>query len=491
MFPIGFVFAPIFLILLGLIIGWYYIYFKFKRHLKGLPRPKQIPLLGIMINVRNTVDIYNVLLSNIRKLGKNIFGMLGPFPTLITSDPKMFALILGSPKHINKPPLYTTLENSAGNSLLLTNGDVWRRQRKLLNPGLDYTNVMQNINVFNTQSDDLIKALEGEINKESTELENFIETWALKQTYETMMGSNAPEEDRNEFLESIKTVMKIAVKRNVRLHEYYNITYVFTKNFWLERKCIKKILHHTKNIIEDKKKEIKEESNKRERPILVDILMKQKQTDKNVTYDFIAKQLNLMVAAGFDTSGSAICFALYNLAIFPEIQKKAYEELHSILGDDINQFITHQHVKEMKYLDLVIKESMRIKTTVPFFLRHLQEDVDFEGMTLPKGLTIMLLAYAMHLDPEVYPEPENFVPERFLKENLNPNRYSYAPFCGGVRNCIGQKYAQLSMKVVLAKILLHYELVDVNHELCLASEITLRSKTGVKVGIRKRMINNN
>nr|XP_022920516.1 probable cytochrome P450 4d14 [Onthophagus taurus] len=487
----SFVVVSIFLVLFGLIIAWYSIYFKFKRHLKGLPTVKQVPLLGYAINVRNTIDIYSFLLSTSRDVGKNAFGMLGPFPTLITSDPKMFALILGSPKHINKPPLYTTLENMVGNSLLLTNGDVWRHQRKLLNPGLDYTNVMQNINVFNAQSDDLVKTLEGEINKDSTELENFIETWALKQTYETMMGSNAPEEDRNEFLESIKTVMKIAVKRNVRLNEFYNITYVFTKNFWLERRALKVMRKHIWDIIENKKKEMNEESNKRERPILIDILMKQKQTDKNVTYDFIAKQLNLMVAAGFDTSGSAICFALYNLAIFPEIQKKAYEELHSILGDDVNQFITHQHVKEMKYLDLVIKESMRIKTTVPLFARQLQEDVDFEGMTLPKELTIMLLAYAMHLDPEVYPEPEKFVPERFLKENLNPNRYGYAPFCGGVRNCIGQKYAQLSMKVVLAKILLHYELVDVNHELCLAAEITLRSKTGVRVGIRRRIINNN
>nr|XP_022920515.1 cytochrome P450 4V2-like [Onthophagus taurus] len=491
MSPIVFVGVLILTIFAVLIIAWYYIYFKYKKCLKGLPIPRQIPLLGVTIHVRNTVDIYRVILSYMSVLGKNVYVMLGPFPTLFTKDPKVFALILGSPKHINKPPLYKTLENIADNTLLLTNGDVWRHQRKLLNPGLDYMNVMQNINVFNAQSDELVKILEGEINKESTELEHFIETWALKQTYETMMGSNAPEEDRNEFLESIKTVMKIAIKRNVRLNEFYNITYVFTRNFWLERKALKVMRKHIWDIIENKKKEIKEESNKRERPILIDILMKQKQTDKNVTYDFIAKQLNLMVAAGFDTSGSAICFALYNLAIFPEIQKKAYEELHSILGENINQFITHQHVKEMKYLDLVIKESMRIKTTVPFFLRQLKEDVDFEGMTLPKGLTVMLLAYAMHLDPEVYPEPEKFVPERFLQENLNPNRYGYAPFCGGVRNCIGQKYAQLSMKVVLAKILLHYELVDVNHELCLAAEITLRSKTGVRVGIRKRMINNN
>lgn len=92
----------------------------------------------------------------------------------------------------------------------------------------------------------------------------------------------------------------------------------------------------------------------------------------------------------------------------------------------------------MKYIDLVIQESMRLTTTVPVFGRTLNEDVDYEGNILPKGLTVFMVPFVMHNHPDLYPEPENFIPERFLPENLNPNRYSYTPFNAGIRNCIGK-----------------------------------------------------
>nr|XP_022910436.1 probable cytochrome P450 4d20 [Onthophagus taurus] len=168
-----------------------------------------------------------------------------------------------------------------------------------------------------------------------------------------------------------------------------------------------------------------------------------------------------------------------------EVQK-AFEEVHSILGEDIHQTITNQQIMQMKYLDLVIKESMRLNTTAPVFLRTLEEDVPYEKTTLPKGLMVFMIPFMMHVDLELYPDPEKFIPERFLPENLSPNRYSYAPFNLGVRNCIGKLYAMVSMKIALAKMLLNYEFVDVHHQLCLSVEVTLQSKTGIRVGIRKR-----
>ncbi|XP_022912077.2 cytochrome P450 4V2-like [Onthophagus taurus] len=478
--------VAIIVILLTLTAWWYYILFKNRKFLKQFPMPTQLPLLGYTYKLRNTVDLYYVIESEIKTLGKNFFAMIGPIPTLFTADPKIFSLILGPPKHINKPErLSKMLSNSIANSLIAVNGDEWRKQRKFLNPALDYTSVIENINVFNEKSNGLIKRLEVEINNESTEMGKVFGRYTLEQAYESLLGDTVLT-DKTEFLSAVRLFMKICMDRAISPTTYLHATYVFTKTYWKERKTLKILFDHVRELIRKKKIELHENKIIERRPILIDILINHMENDKNITEDFVSSQLIMMLAAAFDTTATTLSFLLYHLSIFPEIQQKAYDEVFAMLGDDINQPITNHHVKEMKYLDLVIKESMRMKASAPLFVRTLNEDINYEGTILPKGLMVLMLPFMMHMDPDVYPEPEKFIPERFLVENLNPNRYSYAPFNAGIRNCIGQKFAMLSMHVVLAKLLLNYEFVEVKQELILCAEITLRSKTGIKVGIRKR-----
>ncbi|XP_071057035.1 probable cytochrome P450 313a4 [Onthophagus taurus] len=446
------------------------------------PTPTQLPLLGITYKARNTVGIYNALQSYIKEMGKNIFAMMGPFPTLITSDPKIFSAVLGSSKRINKPFVFSVAFNMmAPNSLIVVNGDEWRRQRKLLNPSLDYKNVMDNNKIFNKHSENLINKLKEEINNESVEVRHILEDFTLEQSVETLLGDTEFEFDKKVIGKCINSLMNIAAKKCISPLSYFSITQIFTKIYWQERNLLKIVHKSLKKFIEKTRKEFNSGVKIERRPIYIDILM-----STNFTDAFIEDQITVGIGAAVDTTAVTLSFILYHLAKFPEIQQKAFEEVHSILGEDIHQTITNQQVMQMKYLDLVIKESMRLNTTVPAFLRTLEEDVPYEKTTLPKGLMVIMIPFMMHVDPELYPNPEKFIPERFLPENLNPNRYSYAPFNLGVRNCIGKLYAMVSMKIALAKMLLNYEFVDVHHQLCLSVELTLRSKTGIRVGIRKR-----
>ena len=100
--------------------------------------------------------------------------------------------------------------------------------------------------------------------------------------------------------------------------------------------------------------------------------------------------------------------------------------------------ITSDLLQQFKYLEAVIKESLRMFSTVPVIGRKLEEDVKWSGGTLPKDLTIIMVTCALHLDPEYHPDPENFNPDRFLSVNSNKiDQYSYIPFSSGPRNCIG------------------------------------------------------
>lgn len=129
------------------------------------------------------------------------------------------------------------------------------------------------------------------------------------------------------------------------------------------------------------------------------------------------------------------------------------KELESVLGTD-NKYPTPTDLNEMKYLEMAIKETMRYYTVAPFLSRMIDEDISFGEMSeksavtkrnsfyfyvgdifIPKGLSIIVFLYGLHMNPEYFPNPEKFDPTRFEKEVIP---YTFMPFGGGPRNCIGK-----------------------------------------------------
>ena len=110
-------------------------------------------------------------------------------------------------------------------------------------------------------------------------------------------------------------------------------------------------------------------------------------------------------------------------------------------------------------------------------------------MTLKKGLQLGINVYTLHRNPNIYPEPEKFVPERFTAENqAKRHPFSYLPFSAGFRNCMGQKFAMLEMKATVSKVLRAFVLTPApNNELKLLSEMILTSANGINVTIENRV----
>jgi cytochrome P450 family 4 len=159
-----------------------------------------------------------------------------------------------------------------------------------------------------------------------------------------------------------------------------------------------------------------------------------------------------------------------------------------LFGDEKDPTIAYQELQDMKYLELVIKETLRLYPSVPVIGRYTQEDFLFEGQVIPKDTNVGLYIYGLHRNPEYFPEPEKFDPDRF--DNLNGSLpFAYIPFSAGPRNCIGQKFAMLEMKNVISKVIRHFELTPAvpRHELILSVETVLRSANGIKVGLKKRI----
>ena len=151
----------------------------------------------------------------------------------------------------------------------------------------------------------------------------------------------------------------------------------------------------------------------------------------------VRDQLMTLLLAGHETTATALAWAFDLLFRAPDKLARLREELAA--GDD------HE------YLDAVIKETLRVRPVVPFVGRQLREATELGGYDLPAGTDVMPAIQLTHTRPDVYPDPYEFRPERFLEDN--PETFGWIPFGGGTRRCIGAAFAEFEMRVVLSTIL--------------------------------------
>ncbi|XP_055714134.1 cytochrome P450 6a8-like [Phlebotomus papatasi] len=174
-----------------------------------------------------------------------------------------------------------------------------------------------------------------------------------------------------------------------------------------------------------------------------------------LTLEEIAAQSLVFFLAGYETSSTTMTFALYEMAKNPEIQEKARKNVLDIL-DKYNGEFTYEASMEMTYLDQVINETLRKYPSLGSLTRRIVQDYAVPGtkFVLKRGLSVIIPIHAIQNDPEIYPDPDKFDPERFSVEN-SKNRHSAAflPFGDGPRNCIGLRFGMMQVRVGLVTIL--------------------------------------
>lgn len=225
-----------------------------------------------------------------------------------------------------------------------------------------------------------------------------------------------------------------------------------------------------------------------DRKCLLDYMIEIADNNPSFTEDDIVNEACTLMLAGQDSVGAAVAFCLYLLAQHQDCQKKCLDEIDSIFGAD-NRSPTMQDLREMRYLEQCIKETLRLYPSVPLIARRVTEDITIGKSKLPAGSNLLILPYATHRIPSIYPEPELFDPERFsteLSESRHP--YAYIPFSAGPRNCIGHKFAIIEMKTVISKVLRHYQLYPVEGKSTLKPvfRITVRATGGLWVRLQPR-----
>ncbi|KAM7350273.1 uncharacterized protein ACRADG_008888 [Cochliomyia hominivorax] len=504
-------------LLISLIVGLAILeYFTKKRREEafikaGIKGPKPLPLLGnSLLTINNTTsqifEFLNLLKEEYGKISRMwFFGEC----VLMIQDAKDFESILSSQQVIKKNCLYDLLTCWLGNGLLLSNGSKWHGRRKIITPTFHFKILEQFVEVFDQQSCVLVERLQEKADgKTVLNMFPIVCLTALDIIAETAMGVkiNAQKNPNFPYAKAVTDVADIFATRFMKATQRFDWFFKLTcyKTYLRMKKSIE-IMHEFTDKVITERREALEKSIKngtfvamsnetndlglKKRMAFLDVLLQSTVADKPLTNEDIREEVDTFMFEGHDTTTSGISHTLYLLSRHPKVQQNVFEEILQVIGSDKNKPVTMRELQDLKYLDLVIKESLRMYPPVPMIGRITEHDVEINGKFIPANVNMTLLIYAALRDPDYFPNPDEFIPERYANENLDKiNPFAYVPFSAGPRNCIGQKFAILEMKSTISKMIRHFELLPLGEEVVPVMNLILRSATGINLGLKPRIL---
>ncbi|HEY1584576.1 MAG TPA: cytochrome P450, partial [Polyangia bacterium] len=179
--------------------------------------------------------------------------------------------------------------------------------------------------------------------------------------------------------------------------------------------------------------------------ILSLLLQARDEDGQPMTEDELRDELMTMLLAGHETTATALSWTFAYLLQLPSVMQRLVPELEATGGDPAA-------LARCEYLDAVVKESLRLRPIVPDVVRRVESPITVGGYDIPAGAFLTPCIYLAHRRAQTWPEPDRFRPERFLGARVDP--YSWFPFGGGIRRCIGMAFALYEMKIVLGLTLL-------------------------------------
>jgi cytochrome P450 len=209
------------------------------------------------------------------------------------------------------------------------------------------------------------------------------------------------------------------------------------------------------------------------------------QTDENLRDELVT-----MLLAGHDTTALTLTYTFYLLSNHPAARERVVAEAEAATGGDAGTADgrpTAADVREMKFTDRVLNESMRLYPPVYTLFREPKLDVKLGGYRIPEGSALMLSQWVTHRSSRWYDDPDQFDPDRWLPERRSQRpRFAYFPFGGGPRHCIGKAFSLLEAKLILAEVCSQYDLEYEGPDLSLRGSLTMHPNHPVPMRIRER-----
>ncbi|XP_014486912.1 PREDICTED: cytochrome P450 4C1-like [Dinoponera quadriceps] len=477
------------------------------RLIDHIPGPTTLPIIGnIHIFWSQSAEELWCLMRNYLNKYPICRYWIFTIPNVSITDPDDVEKILNNTKHNVKGYNYRLLHPWLGDGLLTSKGTKWQKRRKILTPAFHFSILKQFVEVLIKEGNNAAKSFN---HIEETVIDDvlfFTGHHTLNAICETSMGISLEDFGpfQQKYRQTVHNIGKILIYRMFKPWLLSDIIFNITPTSILNRKYLNTLHSFTTKIIAERKRYHKQTEGrylkhfendvgtedeevigiKKRRMAMLDILIAESRNSGLTDLD-IREEVDTFVFEGHDTVAIAACFSLLLLAEHKDIQDRVRKEVNEVMEKN-NGKLNMDALQNLSYLERCLKESLRIYPSVHYISRVCTEDVKLHSYLVPKGTTVHLFIYDLHHNANIWPNPEVFNPDRFLPENIrNRHPYSYLPFSAGPRNCIGQRFAMLELKALVAPLVYNFYLepVDFLKDIPLTLDFVLRIARPIRMKI--------
>ncbi|KAH9404121.1 Cytochrome P450 4V2 [Tyrophagus putrescentiae] len=420
----------------------------------------------------------------------------------VLTDVQSIECLLTSPANVNKGSEYRFMAPWLGEGVFLLDDDAWRRRRRLLTPAFHHRTLADFLPIFGRHSRRLVEALEAalEVSKSPLipDIRHLFEDCMLDIVKETSLGVDETTSAESstisaQYRESLKAAIIGSINRVLRPLHWFNWLFRWTaagKRLFAYQRFLDE---YAGKVIARRLEYFRSNSFSNFKPTkLIDILLQKyllfqvktfnNNSTESLTLKTIRHEISTFIFGGHDTTAEVAIYAVLLIGHHPAVQARIAEELKSVLGgnnenEDEEQFFSLETLKRLRYLEAAIREVMRLHPPGQIVGRRITEKLQLpNGKKLLAGSNCYIPLLYVHRDDRYYEQPDDFKPERWWtasKEeqgevdvekgvsHTSPPPFAFLTFSAGLRSCIGQRYAFLELKYVLAEVLRRFEITSV------------------------------
>lgn len=441
-----------------------------------LPGPRGLPFLGILPGLlRDPLKLY----EDLARYGEVVAYRVGRIRAFMINRPEYIGEVF---QHDNvtftRSVFHERIKSLFGDGLVTSEGEIWQQHRRMMQPAFQKNRMSVYVPLIREETSSLLAdwstaARQGSSVNATTELTRITQTLAVR----ILFGADIDKSTLDAARAALATINSELYKHVIFGWWKYlplpgNVRY---------RRATRQIEHIMQHVVERKT------VRGGERDDLLAMLMQARASDTStsLTERSIRDHMITIFIAGHDTTVSVLSWTLFLLGQHPDVARRLEHEVDTVLGD---REPTYEDVASLTYTKQVLEEAMRLYPPAYGLTRKAVTDTTLGGYFIPAGSVLFISPYVMHRHPAYWEHPNRFDPDRFTKERCEQRfRYTYFPFAGGPRTCIGIHLAMLEMAMILAMTVRAYTLA-------LAPEfpvvpkplLVLRPKDGVALRLRPR-----
>lgn len=448
------------------------------------PRRKGLPIIGSTWHFLGDPLTFLIQIQKEFDQLVTIKLLLGDITFVLSAEQTKYVLQENN-RNYHKSEAYKVLAIFLGNGLLNSEGDFWRRQRKLAQPAFYKQRLSLMTEMMVAETRQLLQDWSNHTPAQPRDITTDLLSLALNIVTKALFSADVGDkisgiaDALDEIMHFGDTRLKSVIKIPTNYPTPRNVRFL---------KAVKKVEAVIYGIINNRREALKQDPDVRYDDLL-DMLLhtRDEETGEGMSDKQLRDEVTTIFMAGHETTANALSWGLYLLAQHSEVVEKMREELANVLGEEGAP--SFENSRELVYCNQVVQEILRLYPPAWIMGRRALDSDKLDEYTIKPNTYLLISPYALHRHPDYWDKPEEFNPDRFSPENSKDRpTYAYIPFGGGPRLCIGNNFALLEMLMVLALMVQNFDfhLISPDQKVIPDPMITLRPKGNLLLKITRK-----